>query len=179
MRPAVPVGAGLPQGFEQPPLQVRRTPTTPVVRGGSLPQEFTSFVGRRTEVAKVKNLLSAGKLVTLTGTGGVGKTRLALRAAATVHREFADGVWLVELADVSDPSLLIDVVAATLGLRDDPARPLPEVVADFLSTRESLVVLDNCEHLLGEANRVVSALVREAVGLVVLATSREPLGVVG
>jgi non-specific serine/threonine protein kinase len=140
---------------------------------------LTSFVDRRTELAQVKNLLSAARLVSLSGTGGVGKTRLALRAASGARREFADGVWLVELADVSDPLLLVDVVAATLGLRDDPARPLPEVVVEFLSTRESLLVLDNCEHLVAAVAKLVETWLRAAPNLRVLVTSREPLDIPG
>ncbi|MEV5835891.1 protein kinase [Nocardia sp. NPDC052112] len=146
---------------------------------GTLPLELTSFIDRRTELAEVNNLLSAARLVTLSGTGGVGKTRLALRAAAAARREFADGVWLVELADVSDPALLANVVAATFGLRDDPARPLPEVVVEFLSTRESLLVLDNCEQLVAAVAELVETWLRASPDLRILATSREPLDIAG
>ncbi|MGY4103974.1 AAA family ATPase, partial [Nocardia sp. R16R-3T] len=130
-------------------------------RAGTLPLELTSFVDRRSELAEVKNLLASARLVTLTGIGGVGKTRLALRAASTVRREFPDEVWMVELADVSDPSLLVEVVAATLGLREDPARPLPEVVVEFLSARKSLLVLDNCEQLVGAVAELVEVWLRD------------------
>ncbi|MFQ6393445.1 protein kinase domain-containing protein [Nocardia sp. KC 131] len=146
---------------------------------GALPLELTSFVNRRTELAQVRNLLSTARLVSLSGTGGVGKTRLALRAAAAARREFADGVWLVELADVSDPSLLVNVVAATLGLRDDPARPQSEVVVEFLSTRESLLVLDNCEQLVEAVAELVETWLRASSNLRILATSREPLNIAG
>ncbi|WP_345347772.1 protein kinase domain-containing protein [Rhodococcus olei] len=146
---------------------------------GTLPPELTSFVDRRTELAEVKSLLSSARLVTLTGIGGVGKTRLALRAAATARRGFADGVWFVELADLSDPSLLIDAVAAGLGLRDDPARPLYDVAVEFLSARHSLVVLDNCEQLVVAAANLVEAWLRDCPNLRILITTREPLDIAG
>ncbi|WP_431972010.1 protein kinase domain-containing protein [Nocardia sp. bgisy134] len=157
-----------------------RAPTSATAQGGgSLPLELTSFVDRRTELAEMKNLLSSVRLLTLTGIGGVGKTRLALRGAATAPREFADGMWLVELADVSDPALLVNAVAGTLGLRDESARPLREVVVEFLSAREALLVLDNCEHLVAAVAEVVETWLRKCLNLRVLATSREPLGIAG
>ncbi|WP_228003130.1 protein kinase domain-containing protein [Nocardia australiensis] len=157
-----------------------RPPAGPaVVRGGGLPLELTSFVNRRTEVAEVKNMLASTRLVTLTGIGGVGKTRLALRAAATARREFGDRVWLVELAEVSDPSLLVGVVAASLGLRDDSARPLGEVVLEFLSTRESLLVLDNCEQVVAVVAGLVETWLQAGPHLRILVTSREPLDIAG
>ncbi|MFE3701267.1 protein kinase, partial [Nocardia tengchongensis] len=115
----------------------------PAEGAGGLPAAMTSFFGRRHGGTEVKNLLASARLVTLTGIGGVGKTRLALHSAATVRQEFSDGLWLVELADVSNPALLVDVVAAALGLRDDLTRPLPQVVEEFLADRESLLVLEN------------------------------------
>ncbi|MRH93436.1 protein kinase [Nocardia sp. SYP-A9097] len=155
-------------------------PGPPISQGaGTLPLELTSFVGRRSELAEVRNLLSAARLVALTGIGGVGKTRLALRAVATTRREFADGVWLVELADVHDPSLLVNAVAAALGLRDDPARPLPEVLVEFLSTRKSLLVLDNCEQLVAAVAELVETWLRSCPDLRILVTSREPLDIAG
>ncbi|MFD4441088.1 ATP-binding protein [Nocardia sp. NPDC058519] len=153
--------------------------STPAPSTGHLPPELTSFVGRRTELAEMKNLLSTARLVTLTGIGGVGKTRLALRAASTAGRAFGDGVWLVELADVSDPALLVEVAAAALGLRDDPARPLPEVVVEFLSGRKSLLVLDNCEQLVEAVARLVATWLSACQDLRILATSREPLDIAG
>ncbi|MFE2960933.1 protein kinase domain-containing protein [Nocardia tengchongensis] len=155
-------------------------PGPPISRGaGGLPLELTSFVGRRSELAEVKNLLSTARLVALTGIGGVGKTRLALRVSATARRQFADGVWLVELADVSDPSLLVHAVAATLGLRDVSARPLPEVLVEFLSTRESLLVLDNCEQLVAAVAELVETWLLNCPNLRILVTSREPLNIAG
>ncbi|WP_329410380.1 protein kinase domain-containing protein [Nocardia vinacea] len=163
----------------KPATESWRAPASAQRGAGSLPLELTSFVGRRIEVAEVKNLLSSTRLVTLTGIGGVGKTRLALRAAATARQEFADGVWLVELADVSDPSLLVEVVAATVGLRDDPTRPLQDVVVDYLSGRESLLMLDNCEQLAATAATLVETWLRACPNLRILITSREPLDIAG
>jgi predicted ATPase len=127
----------------------------------------------------VKNLLSTSRLVTLTGTGGVGKTRLALRAASAARGDFADGVWLVELAEVSDPSLVINVVAATLGVRDESATPLIEVLARFSSTREMLLVLDNCEQVVDAVAMLASTLLHSCPELRILVTSREGLDIAG
>ncbi|WP_327114446.1 protein kinase [Nocardia sp. NBC_01730] len=165
----------------KPPPRGWRPPSARVVvrgGGGALPLELTSFVDRRTEVSEVKNLLASSRLVTLTGIGGVGKTRLGLRVAATM-RGLAERVWLVELADVSDPSLLVDVVAATVGLRDESARPLQEVLVEFLSSRESLLVLDNCEQVVAAVARLVETWLRTCPDLQILVTSREPLDIAG
>ncbi|MEV6334047.1 protein kinase [Nocardia vinacea] len=147
--------------------------------GGNLPLELTSFVGRRTELSAVKNLLSTSRLVTFTGVGGVGKTRLALRAASQAQRDFADGVWLVELAEVSDPALLVDVVAATLGLRDTAPGRLRDVLVKFLGSREILLVLDNCEHMVEAVAKLSEELLRTCPELRILATSREALNIAG
>ncbi|WP_067673115.1 protein kinase domain-containing protein [Nocardia miyunensis] len=158
------------------------SPPPPAARAqsaGSLPLELTSFINRRTEVAEARNLLTSTRLLTLAGVGGVGKTRLALRVATAARREFADGVWFVEFADVSDPSLLVDVVAVTLGLRDEPSRSLQEVVVEYLSTRQSLLVLDNCEQVVAAVAALVETLLQDCPDLRVLATSREPLDIAG
>ena len=139
--------------------------------------EITSFVGRRQEIAEIKKALSSSRLVTLTGVGGVGKTRLALRTANDVRRTFRDGVWLVELAPVSEPALVSHAVADALRLRDHTTRPPEDVLVEHLRDRQSLIVLDNCEHLLEACEQLVSTLLRVAPHLHVLATSREPLGV--
>lgn len=146
---------------------------------GNLPLELTSFVGRSTELAEVKNLLKSSRLVTLAGIGGVGKTRLALRAATGSGREFPDGVWLVELSDLHDGSLLVDVVATSLGVRDESARPLRDVLGDFLGSRRLLLVLDNCEQVVESTAKLTETLLRACPELRVLATSREPLGIGG
>lgn len=167
-------------GHADPSSSMQRR-SAPARRGtnGALPLELTSFVGRRKEVSELKSLLSASRLVTLTGVGGVGKTRLALRVASTVRKDFSDGVRLIELGEVHDGSLTESVVAAALGVRDQPARPVQDVVIDFLHTRDLLLVLDNCEHVVEGAAELVDALLQACPGLRILATSREPLGITG
>ncbi len=144
---------------------------------GNLPAELTSFVGRRHELGEAKRLLSTARLVTLTGAGGVGKTRLALRVAADVRRAFPDGVWLVELADVGDPHLVPNTVATAFGLRgtSDQAAGL----AEYLEDKQLLLVLDNCEHVADECATLVAKLLAVSGGLRVLATSRHTLHVEG
>ncbi|MDV6269612.1 protein kinase domain-containing protein [Rhodococcus globerulus] len=148
-------------------------------RTGELPLELTSFVGRRRELTEAKRLLASGPLVTLTGIGGVGKTRLAMRLAAGVQPEYADGARLVELGELRDESLLVETVAGVLGLQDQSARPVTEILIEFLEPRELLLVLDNCEHLVDAAAELAATLVRVCPSLRILATSREPLGVSG
>ncbi|MEV0055254.1 LuxR C-terminal-related transcriptional regulator [Saccharopolyspora shandongensis] len=140
---------------------------------------MTSFVGRRHEIAQVRAMLMSSRLTTLTGVGGVGKSRLALRVARGVHRAFRDGVWLVELAKLQSPSLLATAVAVALGLREQSTRGPEIVLTDYLSDKQLLLVLDNCEHVVDECAELVSTLLREAPGLRILATSREPLHVAG
>jgi predicted ATPase/DNA-binding NarL/FixJ family response regulator len=146
---------------------------------GSLPLELTSFVGRRQELTAAKNLLSTSRLVTLTGIGGVGKTRLAVRVASSVQREYSDGVRLAELADLRDMSALVDAVGAAVGVRDQSVRPLREVLIEFLARREMLVVLDNCEHLVADVAELSETLLTVCPKLRILATSREALGIPG
>ncbi|TQC42659.1 protein kinase [Rhodococcus sp. WS4] len=148
-------------------------------RTSGLPLELTSFVGRRTEMLEARRLMSASRLLTLTGIGGVGKTRLALRAAAKTQRDFADGVRLVELGELRDDSLLVGVLASSLGLRDRSARPVHEVLTEFLASREVLLVLDNCEQMVDAVAILSEALLRVCPRLKILATSREPLGIGG
>ncbi len=146
---------------------------------GNLPLELSSFVGRRHELAEAKNLLSSSRLLTLAGIGGVGKTRLALRLAASIRREFADGTWFVELDEVDTPSRLIDVVAATLGVRDQTDRSLREILLDFLSSRKLLLILDNCEQVVDAVADLATVLLQQNPNLRILATSREPLAIAG
>lgn len=146
---------------------------------GRLPTELTSFVGRRHELAEVKQRLQVARLVTLTGIGGVGKTRLALRAAAAVQRAFEDSVCLVELGEVSDPSILADSVAAPLGISDRSNRPARQLIGEHLATRRLLLVLDNCEHLLDSVAELAGTLLKACPGVQILATSREPLNIDG
>src|SRR5215472_15352693 len=150
-----------------------------VNRPHNLPAELNSFVGRRHEMAEVKRGLQATRLLTLTGTGGAGKTRLALRVAADLVRAFPDGVWAVELANLQDPALVAYAVFMALGLRDRSASWPVAVLTEYLSERRLLLVLDNCEHLLTATAVLVETLLRGCSGLRVLATSREPLGIPG
>ncbi|MFF0818463.1 ATP-binding protein [Rhodococcus sp. NPDC003318] len=149
------------------------------VRGqvGNLPHEVTSFVGRRQELTDARRSLAASRLVTLTGIGGVGKTRLALHVGQDSRRTFPDGVWLVELGLLSSPALLEEAVSSALGLRD----PLPRegALAEFLDGRHLLLIFDNCEHLVDAVARLTGSLLRSCRELRILATSREPLGVAG
>ncbi|MCO5997374.1 ATP-binding protein [Actinoallomurus rhizosphaericola] len=133
---------------------------------------MTSFVGRRHELAEAKRLLSVGRLVTLTGSGGVGKTRLAARVAAEMRREFPDGAWLVDLAPVASGESLTQVVAGVLGFQDQTSL---QMLGDHLANRRLLLLLDNCEHLTADAAALVGSLLPFAPGLRVLATSRQVL----
>ncbi|WP_280188716.1 MULTISPECIES: protein kinase domain-containing protein [Nocardia] len=146
---------------------------------GNVPLELTSFVGRRIQVSEVKNALSVSRLVTLTGVGGVGKTRLALQVARKMRPHFAGGVWLVELGELRDAASLVDVVAATLGLRNQAGGPMLEVLVGFLSARELLLVLDNCEHMIEAVAELTASLLRTCPEVRILATSRESLGIGG
>src|SRR5215468_1044306 len=146
---------------------------------GNLPAEVTSFVGRRGELAEVKRLLADSRVVTLTGIGGVGKTRLALRAAAGLRRAFRDGVWLVQLDQLRDQALVTQAIAAALGLQDRAGYAPAATLADYLAGRQLLLVLDNCEHMLDEVTKLADLLLRAAPGLRVLATSRESLNMTG
>jgi predicted ATPase len=146
---------------------------------GNLPAELTSFVGRRDELAEVRRLLASSRLVTLTGIGGVGKTRLALRAAAGLRRAFRDGVWLVQLDPVRDQALVAQTVAAVLGLQDRAGYAPAASLAEYLAGRQLLLVLDNCEHVVDAAAKLADMLLRAAAGLRVLVTSRESLNLTG
>ena len=146
---------------------------------GNLPAELTSFVGRRGEVAEVRRLLSGSRLVTLTGVGGVGKTRLALRAAAGLRRAFGDGVWLVQLDQLRDEALVAQAVAGALGLHARAGFSPEAALAEYVADRQLLLVLDNCEHLVDVAAKLADLLLRAAEGLRVLATSRESLNIAG
>ena len=146
---------------------------------GNLPDARDSFVGRTRELAELDASLTLIPLVTLTGVGGVGKTRLALETARRAQDRFADGAWLVELAPVTDAELVGATTAAALGVRERPGEPVIETLRAWLARRQALLVLDNCEHVLGAVARLVDALVAAAPALRVIATSREALGIQG
>ena len=143
------------------------------------PAALTSFVGRAGAVREVAGLLEEYRLVTVTGPGGVGKTRLAGEVAGRVAGRFADGVWLAELAAVRDPALVPAAVAAALGVREQPGVPAAEALARVLARQQLLLVLDNCEHVIGAAARCAPGCWLACDDVRVLATSREPLRVAG
>jgi predicted ATPase/class 3 adenylate cyclase len=145
----------------------------------NLPVQLTSFIGREWEMAEVKRLLATTRLLTLTGTGGCGKTRLALQIGAESLSDYADGVWCVELAALSDPSLAPQAVASALGVREEPNRPILSTLSDHLRSKSLLLILDNCEHLVTACAQVAETLLRTCPNLRVLATSREALNVMG
>lgn len=145
----------------------------------TVPADLTTFVGRRQEVAAVRQLLTAARLVTLTGIGGVGKTRLATSVAADVRRAFPDGMCLVELSSLKDPALLPHTVADALGISEQSTRSAAEVVCGHLRERRMLLVLDNCEHLVDAAAELTGQVLRAAPHVRVLATSRQALRIAG
>ncbi len=145
----------------------------------NLPVQLTSFVGREKELAEVKHLLQETHILTLTGPGGTGKTRLSLQLAAEVLKEFLDGVWLVELAPLMDPTLVIPTVASTLGVREQPGRTILDALMDYVRSKSMLLLLDNCEHLIETCAQLTNTLLRTAPRLKILATSRESLGIAG
>jgi predicted ATPase len=147
--------------------------------GGNLPVQVTSFIGRDEDVARVAGMLGEASLVTLIGTGGVGKTRLAVQVAAEVLPSVADGAWFCELAAADDGETMAQVVAATLGCRQHAGLSLQDSIVEYLKVRELLLVLDNCEHLLNAASALASAVVRRCPKVTILATSREALDVIG
>src|SRR6202165_5866488 len=159
---------------EFPPLRV----STAVV-SQHLPVQLTSFVGRDVQLTQLRELRAENRVVTLTGAGGVGKTRLAIQVAAGMAGEFGDGVWYVDLAPITDPELVGVTGARGLGLRDQPGRSTMDTVLRFVRDRQMLVVLDNCEHLLDASAELVVAVLSGAARLTVLATSREAIGVAG
>jgi non-specific serine/threonine protein kinase len=145
----------------------------------NLPALLTSFVGRRGEMEEVRRLIGGTRLLTLTGAGGCGKTRLALQVASEMLDDFRDGVWVVDLSPLSDPGLIPHTLAAAVGVREGASRSLSDALAEYFRSRRVLVVLDNCEHLIAACAQLVEPLLRAAPALHVLATSREGLGITG
>src|SRR5580658_1756013 len=145
----------------------------------NLPQQITSFVGRENELPEIEALLEQHRLVTLVGAGGSGKTRCAIQTGAELLDRFVDGVWLIDLAPLSDPSLVVAEIAQTLGVREVPNHPLLATLLTFLEPRRLLLILDNCEHVIDDVRRVVAGILRGGAGTNVLATSRENLSIAG
>jgi predicted ATPase/Tfp pilus assembly protein PilF len=158
---------------EFPPL------VSPQAPKHNLPQALTCLIGREAEQGEVLALLAEARLVTLVGSGGVGKTRLALAVASELVDQYADGVWLLELAALADPTLVVGAVAQALGLREEPGLLLLTTLSEHLKAKQLLLVLDNCEHLIGACADLVSAVLRACPAVRLLATSREGLEVAG
>jgi predicted ATPase/DNA-binding CsgD family transcriptional regulator len=172
---AIQIGPGRAAGLP------RRRPNRSIVEEWphNLPHPLTSFIGREREIAEARRLLNTSRLLTLTGTGGVGKTRLGHEVAAGLLDRFQDGVWLVELAALADPTLVPRAVATVLGVREGAERSLTATLADALRAKRLLLVLDNCEHLVEACAAVADALLRACPALRILATSRQALGILG
>lgn len=160
---------------EFPPLRSLDNPELP----NNLPQQVTSFIGREREVAALKTLLQSSRLVTLTGSGGSGKSRLSLQVAADLLDSFPDGAWLVELAPLADPALIPQTVAGALGVREEPARTVTQTLVDYLKPKSLLLILDNCEHVLDDAANLCDAILRSCPNICIIASSREALGIGG
>src|SRR5215471_9932085 len=145
----------------------------------NLPAQVSSFIGREAELAAVRALVGGSRLVTRPGAGGGGKTRLGLQVAAGLADGTGDGVWFADLAPLGDPDLVAVTVADVLGVRQEPGRPVLGTMVEAVGERSLLVLLDNCEHLIGACAKLADGLLRGCPALALLATSREPLGIDG
>jgi predicted ATPase/class 3 adenylate cyclase/DNA-binding CsgD family transcriptional regulator len=157
-----------------PPLR-----TANAVAAENLPVQLSSFIGRKAEIRGIREALADNRLVTLTGAGGAGKTRLAIQVATEVATEFTDGVWYVDLAPITDPAMVPLTAARALGLPNQPGQQTMDVLLRFIRDRRMLILLDNCEHLLDASAKIAIALFGACPALTLLATSREPIGVTG
>ena len=145
----------------------------------NMPQQLTSFVGREKEIAELKSSLLKTRLLTLTGSGGCGKTRLALQTAAKLFENYAQGVWLIDLAPFADPAYTGNVIASILGVKEELNNTILQTLANYLRQKTVLLILDNCEHLLASCALAADTLLRNCPGVTILATSRERLGISG
>jgi len=145
----------------------------------NLPIQLTSFIGREKEIHEVEETLTTHRLVTLVGPGGTGKTRLSLQVAHELLKQYPDGVWFVELAPILDPLLVPRTTAVAIGLRDEPQRPVIDMLCDYLHEKNMLIVLDNCEHLVSACAQMTDRILRAAPNMHILASSREALGITG
>ena len=164
------------RGLSTLPIQSNSGPPEPT---SNLPASLTTFIGRQKEQSDAIRLIARHRLVTLTGPGGIGKTRLSLKVGEKVLENYADGIRLVELAPILDPLLVPRITAIAIGLRDEPQRPVIDMLCDYLRAKEMLLILDNCEHLLEACAHVANALLKSCPQVKILATSREPLGILG
>ena len=158
---------------EFPPLKTQK------IKNHNLPVNLTSFIGRERELAEAKTKLAQARLLTLIGPGGTGKTRLSVQLGGDLLAQFPDGIWMTELAPISDAALIPQSIATVFGLRESPDRPLIELVTDYLRAKNLLLIFDNCEHLIDECARLAEHLVQNCPDLKILASSRETLGVSG
>ena len=163
--------SGLPSTF--PPLKTLDS------FPNNLPIQLTSFIGREREITEVKKILKEHRLVTLTGAGGTGKTRLSLQVAVDVLGHFPNGIWFVELAPLTDPDLIPQTILSTMGVHEQAGRAPLKLLKDYLHDKKSLIILDNCEHLIDASARLAEVLLTAAPELTILASSREALGVKG
>ena len=160
---------------EFPPLRSLDNPALP----NNLPQQLSSFIGRETQAAEIKARLGRSRLLTLTGTGGSGKTRLSLQVAADLLDQYFDGVWLVELAPLSDPALVPQAVADVLEVKEQPGQTISQSLTEELKSKRLLLILDNCEHLVAACASFAADLLQHCPDVRILASSREPLNVPG
>jgi predicted ATPase/DNA-binding SARP family transcriptional activator len=145
----------------------------------NLPAQLTTFIGRDKETAEVKRLLSSTRLLTLTGAGGCGKTRLAIETASDLLEQYPDGVWLVELASLTEPAIVPQAVASALHTQEQPGRTLMDTLVSLLEVKRCMLILDNCEHLIDACAKLAQTLLHACPSLRILATSREPLNIPG
>jgi predicted ATPase/DNA-binding SARP family transcriptional activator len=145
----------------------------------NLPEVLTSFIGREAEVAQITAVLRDTRLLTLTGVGGTGKTRLSLRVASGIVQEYRDGIWFIELASLSDPTLIAQIVASVLGLREQSERSVLSALKDYLKSKQLLLILDNCEHLIQACAHFAQEMLAACLEVRILATSRESLSISG
>jgi predicted ATPase/class 3 adenylate cyclase len=145
----------------------------------NLPAQLTSFIGRKREITEAEKLLSSTRLLTFIGPGGTGKTRLSLQVAAEQFSEFKDGVWLIELAPLADPTYVVSAIASTFNLREIQGIPLIDTVTDYLRGKHLLLILDNCEHLIETCAQIADQLLHNCPNLKIIASSREALGISG
>ncbi len=167
------VHPALPSQF--PPLRSLDNPELP----NNLPQQTTSFIGREKDLREVNDLLKKTRVLTLSGMGGSGKTRLSLQIAADILDQYSDGVWFIELAHITDASLVSHSVAAALSIREEPGHPVLQTLCTMLKTKKLLIILDNCEHLVEECARMVATLLQACPDTTFFTSSREALGVPG
>ena len=145
----------------------------------NLPSEFSTFIGREQQLNEITNLIKKHRLITLVGAGGIGKTRLALQVGQIVLNSYPNGVWFIALDSLSDPALVPQTVASVFDIRESPDHPLMDKLIDFLQSKSSLLILDNCEHLLEACAHLINVILKNCPKIKILSTSRETLNISG